>query len=90
MPMAASEVAVASRENDFLYLFFGHGQQNPVKLVPVDGGRVPPDARWLVVPPGTRVVRCGRWREVAEEEGWSASLRTSSDGPCTTVSSPLE
>lgn len=83
-------VAVASRENDFLYLFFGHGQQNPVKLVPVDGGRVPPDARWLVVPPGTRVVRCGRWTEVAAEEGWSASLRTSGEGPCTTVSSPLE
>jgi len=83
-------VAIASRENDFLYLFFGHGQRNPVKLVPVDGGRVPPDARWLVVPPGTRVVRCGSWKEVAEEEGWSASLRTGDDGPCTTVSSPLE
>ena len=82
-------VAIASRENDFLYLFFGHGQRNPVKLVPVDGGRVPSDARWLVVPPGTRVVRCGRWSLVAEEEGWSASLRTG-DGPCTTVSSPLE
>jgi len=83
-------VAIASRENDFLYLFFGHGQRNPVKLVSVDGGRVPPDARWLVVPPGTRVVRCGSWKEVAEEEGWSASLRTGDDGPCTTVSSPLE
>lgn len=82
-------VAVASRENDFLYLFFGHGQRNPVKLVPVDGGRVPADARWLVVPPGTRVVRCGTWKPVAQEEGWSASLRAGGEGPCVAVSSPL-
>ena len=45
-------------------------------LVPIDGGRVPDDATWLVTRPGTRVVRCGRWRLVAHEEGWSASLRT--------------
>ena len=32
------------------------GSGTPVRLVPVDGGRVPSDARWLVVPPGTRVV----------------------------------
>ena len=83
-------VALAARENDLLYLFFGRGQRNRVKLVPVDGGRVPPDARWLVVPPGVRVVRCGRWSLVAEEEGWSASLRTGDDGPCTTVSSPAQ
>ncbi len=82
-------VAIASRENDFLYLFFGHGQRNPVSLVPVDGGRVPAEARWLVVPPGTRVARCGRWRLVAEEEGWTAALRTGdADRPCVTVSSP--
>jgi hypothetical protein len=84
----SGDVAVAARENDFLYLFFRHGADDDVTLVPVDGGRVPDDATWLVVRPGTRVVRCGRWRLVTREEGWSASLRTG-EGPCTTVSTPL-
>ena len=48
----AGPVAIASRENDFLYLFFGHGQRNPVKLVPVDGGRVPSDATMARRSPG--------------------------------------
>jgi hypothetical protein len=81
------DVAVAARQNDFLYLFFKN-RNDDVRLVPIDGGRVPDDATWLVTRPGTRVVRCGRWHLVAREEGWSASLRTGS-GPCTTVSTPL-
>ena len=81
------DVAVAARQNDFLYLFFKN-RNDDVRLVPIDGGRVPDDATWLVTRPGTRVVRCGRWHLVALEEGWSASLRTGS-GPCTTVSTPL-
>jgi hypothetical protein len=83
------DVALAARQNDFLYLFFRHGTVDDVTLVPIDGGRVPDDATWLVTRPGTRVVRCGRWQLVAREEGWSASLRTGLAGPCTTVSTPL-
>jgi hypothetical protein len=88
---AQGPVAVASRENDFLYLFLGHGQENPVTLVPIDGGRVPPEARWLVTPPGVRVVRCGSWRVAAADERWTTWARVGdADRPCTTAASPQE
>jgi hypothetical protein len=80
-------VVVASREDDFLYLYLRHGNGNDVALVPVDGGRVPDEATWLVMPPGTSVVRCGRWRLAVSEGGWRAWRRTGA-GPCTTVSVP--
>jgi hypothetical protein len=81
-----STVALAARENDFLYPFFGSRQQNVVRLVDIGGGRVPTDALWLVLAPGTRVVLCGTWQNVKTVDEWRVARRTSpGDGSCTTT-----
>ena len=78
-----STVAVAARGNDFLYPFFGTRQQNVVRLVNRNGGRVPADASWLVLAPGARVVRCGSWNDVWTKDHWRVAKRTSADaGSC--------
>ena len=80
-----STVALAARQNDFLYPYFGRRLQNIVRLVPIDGGRVPGDAAWLVVAPGARVERCGRWTQVMHVDGWLLQRRSDADGSCRRV-----
>ena len=81
-------IAIAARENDFLYFFFGDGRRNDVRLVPIDGGRVPDDVTWLVLAPGTAVVRCGRWTRVSAIESWLVERRDGTDGGCTRTGTP--
>ena len=78
-------VAVAARENDFLYPYFGRRLQNVVRLVPIDGGRVPDGATWLVVAPGARIERCGRWAQVMRIDGWLLQRRTGAAGRCVAI-----
>ena len=78
-------VAIAPLPGDLVYpLLDPEGRRRSV-LVPIDGGRVPSAATWLVVAPGSRVERCGAWSVVSTTRGWLVQRRTAEAGPCTTV-----
>jgi hypothetical protein len=81
-------LAIAARENDFLYLFFERSHGRRVRLVPANGGRVPDDVTWLVLPPGSQVVRCGRWTRVSDIERWLVERRDGDDGRCAAAGAP--
>ncbi len=53
--------------------------------MPIDGGRVPDDATWLVVAPGSRVDRCGSWVRVAATDGWLVERRLAARGRCVAI-----
>lgn len=79
VPTTAS-LAVAPGENIFLSPYFGERLERHVQLVP-NGGRVPADAEWLVVPRGARVRRCeGSWRNALRTAaGWQIEHREQDD-----------
>ena len=78
-------VAIAPLPGDLLYPLLDRTGRRRSVLVRVDGGRVPGDATVLVVAPGTRVVRCGRWERLARPDGWLVERRVSAAGPCEPV-----
>jgi len=78
-------VAIAPLTGDLLYPLLDRSGRRRSVLVRVDGGRVPADATVLVVAPGARVVRCGRWVPLARPSGWLVDRRLSVAGPCTRV-----
>jgi hypothetical protein len=78
-------VAIAPLPGDLVYPLLDPRGRRRSALVPIDGGRVPGAAAWLVVAPGSRVVRCGTWRSVTTTRGWLVERRTAVSGPCTTV-----
>jgi hypothetical protein len=78
-------VAIAPLPGDLLYPLLDPSGRRRSLLVHIDGGRVPDEATWLVVAPGSRVVRCGSWARAAERGGWLVERRTSASGPCTTL-----
>lgn len=82
---AGETVAIAPLPGDVLYPLLDPSGERRTLLVRIDGGRVPDGAGWLVVAPGSRVERCGRWRRVADRGGWLVERRVGAGGPCTLV-----
>jgi hypothetical protein len=78
-------VAIAPLPGDLVYPLLDPEGRRRSLLVPIDGGRVPSAATWLVVAPGSRVERCGAWSLVSSTRGWLVQRRTAKAGPCTTV-----
>ena len=78
-------VAIAPLPGDLVYPLLDPEGRRRSLLVPIDGGRVPRAATWLVVAPGSRVERCGAWSLVSTTRGWLVQRRTAEAGPCTTV-----
>ena len=78
-------VAIAPLPGDLVYPLLDPDGRRRSVLVPIDGGRVPNAATWLVVAPGSRVERCGAWSVVSTTRGWLVERRTAQAGPCTTI-----
>jgi hypothetical protein len=77
---ATATLAIAPRSNDFLSPYFGEHLSRRVRLVPTQG-RVPADAEWLVLAPGSRVRTCrSSWQTALQvEAGWRIARRARSD-----------
>ncbi len=78
-------VAIAPAPGDLLYPLLDPAGRRTSVLVQVDGGRVPDDATWLVVAPGSRVDRCGSWAREAAPDGWLVERRLALRGPCVAI-----
>ena len=77
---STAHVAVAPRENDFLYPYFGPRLTRRVALVR-PRGVAPRDADWLVLTPSAQALRCAdAWRpELTLEAGWQVERRVAPD-----------
>ena len=77
---STATIAFAPRENDYISPYFGPRLTRRVQLVS-DSDKVPAEAGWLVLSPGTRVRRCETaWRrELAFHTGWRIERRVGSD-----------
>lgn len=76
-------IALAPPLGEVVYPFFDPEGRWDVRLVPIDGGRVPDDARVVAVGPGSRVVACGAWSS-RQVKGWIVAARSDeARAPCT-------
>lgn len=79
---AGGPIAVAPPLGEVVYPFFDPRGRWDVRLVQIDGGRVPDDARVVAVGPGSNVVACGAWSG-ARVRGWTVATRTDETAsPC--------
>ena len=81
-------VAIAPPPGELVYPLLDPSGHRRTVLVPVDGGRVPADADWLVVGTGSHVERCGTWDRVSRPGGWIVERRIASRGQCEGVEGP--
>ena len=81
-------VAIAPPPGELVYPLLDASGHRRTLLVPVDGGHVPADARWLVVGAGSRVERCGTWERLSRPGGWLVERRVAPAGPCERVEGP--
>jgi hypothetical protein len=77
-----ARLALAVRGNDFIFPYFGPELSRHITLV-LPGGRVPPDADWLVLSPFTKAARCPEsWRNEFRLPGgrnWRLDRRVAPD-----------
>ena len=80
--------AIAPPPGELVYPLLDASGHRRTVLVPVDGGRVPSDAGWLVVGTGSHVERCGTWNPVSRPGGWLVERRVAEGPPCERVEGP--